>query len=54
MMIMLVLNFTESPIPRRIDCLFPSSFFPMIQLPRSFEPLEISTMRSRRKGVARR
>ena len=29
-MIILVLNFTESPIPRRIDFFVPSSFLPTI------------------------
>ncbi len=53
-MIMLVLNFTESPIPSRMDCFVPSSFLPIIQLPRIFEPFDINIINIIKSGETRR
>ncbi len=45
-----VLNLTESPIPNNIDCFVPSSFLPIIQLPKSFAPFETATTKRINKG----
>ena len=50
MMIILVLNLTERPIPSKTDFFVPSSFLPMIHEPKSFAPFETPTTRRMSKG----
>ncbi len=54
MMIILVLNFTESPIPSRMDCFSPNIFLAVIQLPRIFEPFETIIINIIKSGETRR
>ncbi len=49
-MIILVLNLTDKPIPNRIDCFIPISFFPAIRLANIFDPFVTITINKTNNG----